>query len=159
MPLVAAAQHTGDTMTFTELQKKYAARQGYTSVRMTSEMLKLYGTIEIAGVNEIRIISADKFSDEFNNDMVKVVRQPQYKLLTVVEEKSTVAHFFFRQTPNGHISRFVMTVWGSETNTIMSISGNFSIAQLQSIATQIKPIKPRTQPVRPRVHPAKPVLQ
>lgn len=141
LPLAAVAQQQ-QRMTFSQLQKKYTSRDGYTTVRITADMLKLVGMDEVTGVAEIRIVSADRFSTEFRDDTRMVLRQPQYKLLTEVEDKEQKALFYYRRTPEGTISRFVMAVWGEDTNMIMSISGAFSMGQLQSIAKQVSPMIP-----------------
>ncbi len=128
-------------LTFDQLQKKYISRDGYTVVRVTSSMLKLSGLADLGGVDEIRIITADKFNEGFYNDMARVIRQPGYDLLTVVEEKDQMAGFYFRKTSSGRIFDLVMIVRGTKDNLIMTITGDFSISQIRSIASKVSPVK------------------
>ena len=140
LPLVAVAQQM--PLTFEQLQKQYSSRDGFTVVRITSEMLRLSGMDDIANVSDIRILTAESYSEEFVNQMARVTFQADYKLLTAIEEKDQKARFFLRKTPQGRISDLVMITWGLSNNLIMSIRGDFSTSQIRSIANQVSPVKP-----------------
>ena len=139
-PLTAMAQNRPQT--FEQLQQKYIHQDGYTMVHITSDMLKMTGMDDIASVHDIRILTADKFSEDFVFEMARVTYQTGYKLLTKIEGKDQKARFFFRTTASGGISDLVMVAWGPENNLIMDIRGDFSMAQIRSIANQVSPVKP-----------------
>ena len=152
LPLGAGAQAQEQKMTFSQFREKYSGQQGYTTVEITEAMLKLVGMgkkgnqpesllSSMGGITRICIITADRRSDDFIDDMDKVVAKDSgYKLLSSVTESGQNAKFYYKEVPDTgkgdeppRISEFVMILHGSSDNLIMNIHGDFSITQITSI--------------------------
>lgn len=147
LPLTVGAQNTG----FRQLHEKYAGRDGYTLIEITSAMLDIVrkgnnnshvndmiGAID--GIRHISIITAERRNDEFTADL-KAVSSPKgpYKLLTSVSEGTQSVMFLYKESESqtkkdgdAAISELVMIVNGESDNLIMCIYGNFSIKQINS---------------------------
>lgn len=142
-------------ITFEQLQRKYGGQAGYTTIEVTEAMLKLIGASKsndksknmlsgMSGIRNIRIITADRETDSFTDDMKRMVGpESGYKLLTSVEENGQTAQFYYKdvleegsrnKTPR--VAEFVMILYGGADNLVMNILGDFSITQITSIADQ-----------------------
>ena len=149
LPLTVGAQK----FTFSQFKEKYSGEQGYTTVEITEAMLKLVGLDRknsqpeslfstIGGITRICIITADRHSDNFVDDMNKVVAEGTgYKLLTSITESGQNVKFYYKEVPDSakgdeppRISEFVMMLHGSGDNLMMNIYGDFSLRQISSIA-------------------------
>lgn len=138
LPLVMAARQKSVTpQTFEQLQQKYASEEGYTMVRITSEMLKVSGKDNMSGVKDIRIITSENYNPVFVREMACVTAQAGFRLLTVVEEKEQKTRFYLRTMSSGRVSDLIMVSWGIKDNLIVAIRGDFSVAQIRSIAGKV----------------------
>jgi hypothetical protein len=119
-------------LTFEQLQQMYAHRPGYTVVRITSDMLK--DMENLAGVEQINILTREGFDHEFTKQMARVTYQKGFKRLVAAEGNGQYARFYFRALPDGRVSDLIMASWGYEENMLMVMHGNFSVSQIRQIA-------------------------
>lgn len=155
IPLGASAQKR---MTFEQVEKKYAEKQGYTIIEVTETMLKMIGLKGVdtmssemlnglKGISSMRIIMSDVKSSEFTRDMLCIAEEGSgYKLLTSVKEKKESVLIYFKESPKktkhkdpARVAEILIVVYGESDNVLVNVKGDFSIKEITSIADQVKP--------------------
>lgn len=136
LPLTAAAQKVN----FQSLFDKYNGVEGYTTVEITGEMLKLMGGKDsdssgtFDGISMIRVIVSERPSDTFTDD-IKQIAGPDHKLMTLVNDGGQQIMCYFRENYyNRRKSEFLIIGYGDKENMALSITGDIDIKKISGLS-------------------------
>ena len=140
LPLVSMAQKDD----FNSLFRKMSGVEGYTAVEITKDMIKLLGSGnskeqvknsgDLDGVESIRMIVADKYSDKFAEEAKKC--SAGFRLLTSVKSKSGEVSIYIKETSgskNSRKSEMLVISLGEEDNAVLHINGTIDINKISAL--------------------------
>jgi len=137
LPLLAAAQ-TAQKNTFAQFYKNYNGREGYTTVVITGEMIKLMklDTKGMAGIRDITIVTEEKPTAEFVEQVGHIVDDQSYKPITLVGNGAKRTAVYLREDPSkkGASTDCIILVSGEKSNVAMNIVGDFDITKLGDLS-------------------------
>ncbi len=129
-----------------DLFDKYAEREGYTTVFISSKLLSLFapkdathedGSDIIKRLKSIRILTVDDSllnqSVNFYKELSKKLDLSAYEELMVVKEGPDVTKFLVRQKGE-LISELLMITGGPGGNTLISIKGDLDLKSLSELS-------------------------
>jgi hypothetical protein len=155
-PLILNAQKSS----IDEIYNKYAGKDGYISVNISKEMLKLLASFQkyaddkeakiimnaIDKLDGLKIITEEKKQNtnasEFNNDIDKLLKKGKFVDLITVKEKDSNAKFLLRKKDK-EIIELLMIATESSKKTLTSF---FGLIDLETIALLSKNIKMKGMP-------------
>lgn len=132
LPLTIAAQQTD----FDQLFDKYSGVEGYTTLVITSDMVKLMENREgsrtfsaFDQVEQMRVVSAGKDSAGFVEDIGRLV--PGFTLMSSVNETGQQTNLYRkRSTGRDKPSEFLIVVYGKKENMAIHIIGNLAVKSI-----------------------------
>jgi hypothetical protein len=131
-------------MGFGEFFDKYSGKSGYTAIEMSSDMIKLIGGISagnngdelsdaLEGIDNIKIIIADRPSEAFGKDMDALAANSEYKMMTLVSEGKQELRFYLRPITGGR-SEFLLLNSGPADNLVISIRGKIDVKKISGLS-------------------------
>lgn len=128
---------------------KYAGKDGYTTVYISSYMFNLMSNIETndpdyeefkkasAGIESIRILAQEGSSKPgFARELLDILPRSEYQELMVVKEENEEVLFLAREE-EGKISEFLLIVDSSGEDALIVISGDIDLESISSLANSM----------------------
>ena len=125
---------------------KYAGKEGYTTVHISSFMFKLMAGIETddpeyeefqkatSGINSLRILTQeDGNSVAFGKELLDMLPRQEYQEMMKVKDGDEEVLFLAREE-GGKISEFLLIVSGGGEDVLIAITGEIDMESLSSIA-------------------------
>ena len=125
---------------------KYAGKDGYTTVYISSFMFNLLNSLEVddpeynefkkatAGINSIKILTQEGGdSESFGKELLKLLPRSEYQEMMKVKEGDEEVLFLARES-GGKISEFLLIVSGGSDDVLIAITGDIDLESLSSIA-------------------------
>jgi hypothetical protein len=132
-----------------EVFNKYSGAEGFTTVNITGEMLKIAARIDnqnkdmqfISKLDEVKILTQESktpgYEDlNFYEEIYKKLDKSLYKELLVVREEDEHVNMLAREN-NGIISEFLLIVSGDDENVLIRIKGEIELSELDELSGSI----------------------
>jgi len=139
----------GQTDPVNEVFNKYAGAQGFTTVNISSDMLKMVAKMDpqdkdmqfISKLDEIKILTQETITAGYEDlnlyeEVYNKLDKSLYKELMVVREKDKHVNMLVRED-NGIISEFLLIVSGNDENVLISIKGEIELSKLDELSGSI----------------------
>jgi hypothetical protein len=138
----------GQTDPVSSVFKKYAGTEGFTTVNITGDMLKMIKKLdpenkdldELSGLEEIKILTQEDRSVnkdlDFHNEIYSKLNKELYKELMVVRDNDEKVTMLVREE-NGTINEFLLIVSGIDENVLISIKGEISLSKLGGLSEEL----------------------
>lgn len=141
--LVTFAQNSAVDKVF----NKYAGKEGYTTVHISSFMFNLLSSIDTddpdynefkdatAGINSIRILTQDSDdSENFGRELLDMLPRSEYQeMMTVKDDEEDV--LMLAREEGGKITEFLLIVSGGDEDVLIAITGDIDMESLAGIAS------------------------
>lgn len=137
---------SGQTNPVDGLFNKYAGKEGFSSIYISSKMLGLFANMEagdkeagevMGKLNSIRILSVtDSALNQKLNFYTELSRKMDftgYQELMMVREGQDVTYFLTKQNGKS-VSELIMITGGRSGNTLISIRGNLSLKDISGLS-------------------------
>lgn len=125
---------------------KYAGKDGYTTVYISSYMFNLLNSLEVddpeynefkkatAGINSIKILTQEGGdSESFGKELLTMLPRSEYQEMMKVKEEDEEVLFLARDS-GGKISEILLIVSGGSDDVLIAITGDIDLESLSSIA-------------------------
>lgn len=126
---------------------KYAGREGFTTVIISSKMFSLFQDLEVeddefnqmmSGLQSIRILATDETSENMNinfyDEVMKDLNVSDYEELMVVKEKDQDVKFLIKER-NGRVAELLLVAGGKGgDNALISIRGDIDLKSISKLA-------------------------
>jgi hypothetical protein len=128
------------------LFEKYAGKEGFTSVYLTGDLLKMASQIDskdknmeiLAKISEIKVLAQECEEGKpaglnFHDQIWPALDKSAYKELLIVKDKDEDVKMLARE--NGKfITEFLIIVSGSDENVLVQIKGNLSLDEMNKLS-------------------------
>jgi hypothetical protein len=129
------------------LFNKYAGKDGFTTVIISSKMFSLFRDMEVeddefnkmmSGLESIRILATDETMEDksinFYDEVMKDLNESDYEELMVVKEKDQDVIFLIKER-NGRIAELLLVAGGKGgDNALISIRGDIDLKTISKLA-------------------------
>ncbi len=150
LPVFLVAQND-----FDKLYKKYAGKEGVTSINISPEMFSFLGGIDmsdsskeakeaqyamqqLSGLKMLVYENTDlKNLDSFYNEIKKSIPLDDYSELMSVNDDESDVKFLAKKTKDGKVSELIMIVKGSEDVVVMSMLGDMDMKTISGIGRSL----------------------
>ena len=139
----------GQTDPVSKVFNKYAGAEGFTTVNIPGDMLKMLAKMDpqdkdlqaISKLQGIKILTQEdktagyedlNFYDEIYNELDKTL----YKELLIVKEQDEHVNMLVRED-NGIIKEFLLIVSSNDENVLISIKGEIELSELDELSGSI----------------------
>lgn len=126
---------------------KYAGKDGFTTVIISSKMFSLFQDMEVeddefnkmmSGLESIRILATDETMDDktinFYDEVMKELNENDYEELMVVKEKDHDVKFLIKER-NGRVAELLLVAGGKGgDNALISIRGDIDLKTISKLA-------------------------
>jgi hypothetical protein len=126
---------------------KYAGKEGFTTVIISSKMFSLFQDMEVeddefnqmmSGLESIRILATDEtmtdMSINFFDEVMKDLNENDYEELMVVKEKDQDVKFLIKER-NGKVAELLLVAGGKGgDNALISIRGDINLKSISKLA-------------------------
>jgi len=126
---------------------KYAGKDGFTTVIISSKMFSLFQDMEVeddefnkmmSGLKSIRILATDETMDDktinFYDEVMKELNESDYEELMVVKEKDQDVIFLIKER-NGRVAELLLVAGGKGgDNALISIRGDIDLKTISKLA-------------------------
>ena len=126
---------------------KYAGKDGFTTVIISSKMFSLFQDMEIednefndmmSSLKSIRILASDETLEDqninFYDEVMKDLDEDDYEELMVVKEKDQDVKFLIKER-DGKITELLMVAGGKgDNNALISIRGDIDLKNISKLA-------------------------
>ncbi len=126
---------------------KYAGKDGFTTVIISSKMFSLFQDMEVeddefnkmmSGLESIRILATDETMDDktinFYDEVMKDLNENDYEELMVVKEKDQDVKFLIKER-NGRVVELLLVAGGKGgDNALISIRGDIDLKSISKLA-------------------------
>ncbi len=126
---------------------KYAGKDGFTTVIISSKMFSLFQDMEVeddefnkmmSGLESIRILATDETMDDktinFYDEVMKELNESDYEELMVVKEKDQDVIFLIKER-NGRVAELLLVAGGKGgDNALISIRGDIDLKTISKLA-------------------------
>ena len=128
------------------LFEKYAGKEGFTTVHLTGDLLKLAAKIDsedqdmkmLSKLTEIKVLAQECVEGQltglnFHAEIWPALNKSAYKELLIVKEKDQDVKMLARE--NGDIiSEFLIIVSGLNENVLVQIKGNMNLKEMDQLS-------------------------
>lgn len=146
-PLFVFSQHKSVNKLF----EKYAGKEGFTTVHISKNLFKMVGEMNlddpdvdelIDKLETIKILASDsEFNNEgglnFYDEIMGSLPIDEYDELLVVKEKDQDVMFLSKEK-NGIITELLLILGGTDSNALISITGNIDLRHISKLASSMK---------------------
>jgi aromatic ring hydroxylase len=141
LPLALTAQQKSFKLLF----DKYSGRDGYTTVGISADMLKMVYSFSgeesdhemtklINDIKGISIVVTERMNDEFIDDIEKMIdKYVGLKTVTSINEGGQVTRIFIVEKDT-ITSEFLMVSYGKQSNVVINIVGNVDVKQISRLS-------------------------
>jgi len=126
---------------------KYAGKEGFTTVIISSKMFSLFQDMEVeddefnkmmSGLQSIRILATDETMKDktinFYDEVMKELNENDYEELMVVKEKDHDVKFLIKER-NGRVTELLLVAGGKGgDNALISIRGDIDLKTISKLA-------------------------
>jgi hypothetical protein len=138
----------GQTDPVSSVFEKYAGTEGFTTVNITGDMLRMLGKLdpenkdfgELSKLEEIKILTQEDRSVnkdlDFHDEIYSRLNKELYKELMVVRDNDEKVNMLVREE-NGTISEFLLIVSGMDENVLISIKGDIDMSKLGGLSKEL----------------------
>jgi hypothetical protein len=138
----------GQTDPVNTVFEKYAGTEGFTTVNITGDMLRMLQKLdpenkdlsELSGLEEVRILTQEDRSLnedlDFHDEIYSKLNKELYKELMVVRDNDEKVTMLVREE-NGTINEFLLIVSGIDDNVLISIKGAISLSKLGELSEEL----------------------
>lgn len=135
----------GQTDPVSSVFEKYAGAEGFTTINISGDMLKMIQKLdpenndlrEISKLEEIKILTQEGRTDykdlNFYDEIYNRLDRSPYKELMVVRDKDENVNMLVREE-NGTIKEFLLIVSGIDENVLISIKGEIELSKLAELS-------------------------
>jgi hypothetical protein len=126
---------------------KYAGKDGYTTVYISSFMFNMLNSLEsddpdyqefkkaTAGINSIKILTQDSGdSENFGRELLDQLPRAEYQEMMKVKDGEEEILFLAREN-GGRITEFLLIVSGGSDDVLIAITGDIDLESISSIAS------------------------
>lgn len=141
LPLALTAQQKSFKLLF----EKYSGREGYTTVGLSADMLRMVYSFSgedsdpemtklLNDIKGISIVVSDRMNDEFIDDLEKMIdKYTGLKTVTSINESGQVTRIFIVEKDN-ITTEFLMVSYGKQSNVAINIVGNVDVKQISRLS-------------------------
>lgn len=128
------------------LFEKYAGKEGFTTVNITGDLLKIAAQCapddedlkKVSKLSHIRVLVQEEATDEleglnFYDEVIGKLDKSLYKELMVVVEKDEQVNMLMREE-NGVVKEFLIVVGNEDENVLVSIMGDIKLDELDELS-------------------------
>ncbi len=132
-----------------EVFNKYSGAEGFTTVNIPGDMLKMVARMDpqnkdmefISKLDAVKILTQETKTPGYEDlnlyeEVYRKLDKSLYKELLVVREKDEHVNMLVREN-NGIISEFLLIVSGSDENVLISIKGEIELSKLGELSGSI----------------------
>jgi len=133
-----------------QLFDRYAGKEGYTTVYISSKMFSMFSQADIndpefnelmKNLKSIRILAQDEGAGrtekaDFYKEVVSGLSTEEYEELMTVTEPGQKIRFLVKEE-KGKISELLMIVGGDSDNVLIDIRGNINMKQISQLSKAI----------------------
>ena len=135
----------GQTDAVDRIFKEYAGAEGFTTINISGDMLKMLAKLDpddadlrkISKLEEIKILTQENRTAckdlNFYNEIYNQLDKSLYKELMVVKDNDENVNMLFRED-NGIISEFLLIVSSNDENVLISIKGEIELNKLDELS-------------------------
>jgi len=126
--------------------EKYAGKEGYTTVYISSYMFNLMSNLEsddpefqefkkaTSGINSIKILTQEgDGSESFGKELISMLPRSEYKEMMVVKEEEEEVLFLAKEE-EGKITEFLLIVSGDGDDALIAIQGEIDLESISKLA-------------------------
>lgn len=129
--------------------EKYAGKEGFTTVNITGDMLKLMKEVEMdrrdtviqSVISEIRILATEKCKPSsginLKDEVYSKLDKSLYKEMIHVKQTDEDVVIMLKEA-KGRVQEMLILVGGSEDNAIVQIKGDMLLSELAGLASNYK---------------------
>jgi len=142
-PLLITAQNKAVDKLF----EKYAGKEGFTTVLISSKMFSLFSNLEtddeefddlMNSLKSIRILATDNDVEldkniNFYDEIMKELKVSEYEELMVIQEKDQNVKFLIMEV-NGKIAELLLVSGGRDGNALISIKGDIDLKTISKLS-------------------------
>lgn len=142
-PLLITAQNK----VVDKLFEKYAGKEGFTTVLISSKMFSLFSNLEtddeefddlMNNLKSIRILATDNDVEldkdiNFYDEIMKELKVSEYEELMVIQEKDQNVKFLIREV-DGKIVELLLVSGGKGGNALISIKGDIDLKNISKLS-------------------------
>lgn len=127
---------------------KYAGKEGFTTVNVTGDMLKLFmqaeeqrrDTILTSKLSEVKILALDNDCDkpaglDFKTELLDKLDKSAYKEMITVKESDENVTILMKES-NGRISELLVVVNGLADKVLIQVKGDILLSEMAQMAGQ-----------------------
>jgi hypothetical protein len=139
----------GQTDPVSRVFNKYAGAEGFTTVNISGDMLKMAARMDpqdedlqaISKLEVVKILTQEHKTDEykdlnFYDEIYNELDKSLYKELMVVKDQDEHVNMLVRED-NGIISEFLLIVSSDDENVLISINGEIELSELDKLSGSI----------------------
>lgn len=138
----------GQTDPVSTVFEKYAGNEGFTTVNITGDMLRMLSKLypenqdlnEVSKLDEIKILTREDRSInkdlDFHDEIYSKLNKELYKELMVVRDSDEKVTMLVREE-NGTIHEFLLIVSGIDENVLISIKGEIDMNRLGDLSDEL----------------------
>jgi hypothetical protein len=138
----------GQTDPVNTIFEKYAGTEGFTTVNITGDMLRMLAKLdpenndlkELSGLEEVKILTQeDKTAGmdlNFHDEIYSKLNKELYKELMVVRDNDEKVDMLVREE-NGIVHEFLLIVSGTGENVLISIKGEIVMSKLGELSEAV----------------------
>jgi hypothetical protein len=128
----------------------YAGKEGFTTVNITGDMLKLLTQMEeerkdttfVSKLNEVKILAIDKGCGQpsnvnFRTEVYDKLDKSVYKEMMTVEKKDEDVHILVKEL-HGRIAELLVFVSGKDDNVMIQLKGDIVLKEMADMANTYK---------------------
>lgn len=142
-------EHVTGQKSIDKLFEKYAGKDGFTTVTISGDLLKLAASLDNdkneensfpATITEIRILTQDDdgiTTDNFYSEVMKDINLGDYEEFMRVKESNQDLRMLIRAEGN-KIKEFLLVAGGDEDNAIIQIKGMMTFSEAKKISENMK---------------------
>lgn len=130
-----------------KLFEKYAGKEGFTTVLISSKMFSLFSNLEtddeefddlMNSLKSIRILATDNDVEldkniNFYDEIMKELKVSEYEELMVIQEKDQNVKFLIREV-DGKIVELLLVSGGRDGNALISIKGDIDLKNISKLS-------------------------
>lgn len=124
---------------------KYAGKEGYTTVYISSYMFNLLSNLEsddpgynefrkaTSGINSIKILTQEG-QQAFGKELISMLPRAEYKEMMVVKDEDEEVLFLAKEE-GGRITEFLLIVNGNGDDVLIAIQGDIDLESISNLAS------------------------
>ncbi len=139
LPVFLQAQSPG----FRYLSEKYAGAEGYTTIELNGPMLRMMNpegddeglSTTLNNIKSMLLLVSDSSNDTLRRDVKAMLDEIGYKRLSAIRDAESQVEFYCDPSADEvPPSEYIMIMYGSHGDVIMSLAGDLDLKQITSLS-------------------------